>query len=48
MVGLFKRRRRTFQRRFIQVMKKLNPRITLYLAYGSQGGGTTLYELYQE
>lgn len=35
MVGLFKQRRRTFKRRFTQIMKKLNPRVIQYMSYGS-------------
>lgn len=50
MIGLFKRRRKTFQRRFIQIMKKMNPRINLYLTFGAMGGdgGTTIQDLFQE
>ena len=44
-VGLFKRRRLTFKRRFIQIMKKLNKRVSIYLSFGSMSGNdsTALY-----
>jgi hypothetical protein len=37
-VGLFKRRRLTFKRRFIQIMKRMNKRISIYLTFGSMSG----------
>ena len=37
-VGLFKRRRMTFKRRFIQIMKKMNKRVSIYLSFGQMGG----------
>lgn len=37
LVGLYKRRRRTFKRRFIQIMKKLNPRVKTYLSFSNFG-----------
>jgi len=39
LIGLFKRRRRTFKRRFVQIMRKINPRITVYLSLGGMGFG---------
>ena len=40
MIGLFKRRRRTFKRRFIQIMRQLNPRISIYLTFGTIGAAS--------
>ena len=37
LIGLFKRRRRTFKRRFVQIMRKINPRISVYLSLGAMG-----------
>ena len=39
LIGLFKRRRRTFKRRFVQIMRKINPRISVYLSLGAMGFG---------
>ena len=37
LVGLYKRRRRTFKRRFTQIMNKLNPRVKTYLGFSNFG-----------
>ena len=39
LIGLYKRRRKTFKRRFTAIMKKVNPRISVYLSFGSMGFG---------